>query len=82
MHLDCIYRYHGTYDFISLLNTDDFLTIRVPGMSYKNFILKHLYLEGIGSCSFKWLFDYPGLCGMKGKVGDDGNVTANLVPYY
>ena len=81
MYLDCTYRYRGTYDFVSLLDTDDFLTIRVPGMSYKDFILKHCYLEGIGSCSFKWLFYYPGLCGMKGKVGGDGNVTANLVPH-
>ena len=82
MYLDCVYRYRGTYDFVSLLDTDDFLTIRVPDMSYKDFILKYCYLEGIGSCSFKWLFYYPGLCGMKGKVGEDGNVTANIVPHH
>ena len=81
MYLDCIYRYRRTYDFVSLLDTDDFLTIQVPDMSYKDFILKYCYLEGVGSCSFKWLFYYPGLCGMKAKVGEDGNVTANMVPH-
>ena len=81
MYLDCIYRYRGTYDFVSLLDTDDFLTIREPGLSYKDFLVQYCYLDGIGSCSFRWLFYYPGLCGMKEKVGSDGNVTKYMIPH-
>jgi len=81
MYLDCIYRYRGTYDFVSLLDTDDFLTIRVPGLSYKEFLMQYCYKEGIGSCSFRWLFYSPGLCGMHQKVGKDGNVTKSMTPH-
>ena len=34
----------------------------------------------IGSCRFEKLMYYPD-CGLKGKVGDDGNVTRQLVSY-
>lgn len=81
MYLDCIYRYRGTYDFVSLWDTDDFFTIRVPGMSYKDFLLTHCYKEGVGSCSFKWLFYYPDICGLRKKVGEDGNVTDCINPH-
>ena len=81
MYLDCIYRYRGTYDFVSLLDTDDFFTIRVPGMSYKDFLQNLSHKKDVGSYSFKWLFYYPDACGLKKKVGEDGNVTASLVPH-
>ena len=81
MYLDCIYRYRGTYDFVSLLDTDDFFTIRVPNLSYNDFLVKYCYKEGIGSCSLKWEFYYPGICGMKKDVGEDGNVTASMIPH-
>ena len=81
MYLDCIYRYRGTYDYVSLMDSDDFFTVRVPGMSYKDLIAKYCTGKGIGSCSFDWLWYYPGLCGMKRNVSDDGNVTAAMVPH-
>ena len=34
----------------------------------------------MASCIFKWLWYAPD-CGLKGKVGEDGNVTEQLVTY-
>ncbi len=81
MYLDCIYRYRGTYDFVSLFDTDDFFTLRVPGLSYKEFLVKYCLRKGIGSCSFMWLFYYPGVCGFNKSMRADGNVTASMVPH-
>ena len=78
MYLDCVYRYRGTYDYIILLDTDDFFTVRVPGMSLKDMIVKYCSSKSTGSCEFKWLFYYPELCGLKRNVSEDGNVTAAM----
>ena len=78
MYLDCLYRFRGTYDFITLMDTDDFFTIRAPGMTYKDVIAKYCMGATTGSCSFKWLWYYPGLCGMAGEVPKNGNVTAAI----
>ena len=43
MYLDCLYRYQGTYDYIILLDTDDFITVCVPGMCLKSEILLSQY---------------------------------------
>ena len=48
---------------------------------YKDIIKKYCVNESIGSCHFNWLFYYPGICGMRNKVGEYGNVTAALVPH-
>ena len=40
MYLDCLYRYRGTYDFVSLMDTDDFFTVRVPIQRYYQEILR------------------------------------------
>ena len=81
MYLDCLYRYRGTYDYIILLDSDDFFTVRVPGTSLKEIIMKYCSSKTTGSCGFKWLFYYPGLCGLKRNVSDDGNVTAAMNPH-
>ena len=78
MHLDCVYRYRGTYDYITLLDSDDFLTVRVPGMSLKDMIVKYCSSNTIGSCGLRWLWYAPGVCGLKRKVSEDGNVTAAI----
>ena len=78
MFMDCVYRYRGTYDYIALMDSDDFFTIRDPGMTYKDMIAKYCTGIATGSCSFNWLWYYPGLCGMAGKVAKDGNVTAAI----
>ena len=81
MYLDCVYRYRGTYDYISLLDTDDFFTVRVPGMSLKEMIVKYCSNKTTGSCGFSWLYYYPELCGLKRNVSEDGNVTAAMNPH-
>jgi len=81
MYLDCFYRYRGTYDFVTFMDSDDFFTLQTPGTSYKDIIMKYCTGRSTGSCSFTWLYYYPGLCGMKGKVPKDGNVTAAIVPH-
>ena len=81
MYLDCIYRYRGTYDYITLLDTDDFFTVCVPGMSLKDMIMKYCSSNTTGSCGFKWKFYYPELCGLKRNVSEDGNVTAAMNPH-
>jgi len=73
--MDCVYRYRGTYDFIALMDTNDFFTIRVPGMTYKDMIAKYCTDKTTGSCSFNWLWYYPELCGMAEDVPPNGNVT-------
>ena len=78
-YLDCIYRYRGTYDYVSLMDSDDFFTPRVPGRTFiKDYIQDYCYSKPAGSCTFKWLFYYPGICGMRGQAEEDGNVTAQL----
>ena len=81
-YLDCIYRYRGTYDYVSLMDSDDFFTPRMPGKSsIKDYISEYCFKKSAGSCAFRWLYYYPEVCGMKGKVEEDGNVTAQLVPH-
>ena len=81
MYLDCFYRYRGTYDFVTFMDSDDFFTLRAPGMTYKDVIKRYCTGRTTGSCCFTWLYYYPGLCGMKSKVPEDGNVTAAIVPH-
>ena len=77
--LECIYRFRGTYDYAFPLDTDDFFNPRVPGKSQlKDYIRDYCYEKPAASCMFKWYYYYPLLCGMKGKVGEDGNVTRQL----
>ncbi len=78
--LDCMYRYRGTYDYAFPIDTDDFFTPRFPGKTQlKDYINEYCYVEPYGSCTFKWIWLYPQLCGMKSKVGRDGNVTDSLL---
>lgn len=77
--LECIYHFRGTYDYAFPLDTDDFFNPRVPGKSQlKDYIRDYCYIKPAASCIFKWYFYFPLLCGMKGKVGEDGNVTRQL----
>ena len=80
--LDCAYRFRGTYDYVFPLDSDDFFNPSVPGKTeLKEYILDYCYSAPTGSCSFRWLFYYPDVCGMKGQVGRDGNVTSQLNPH-
>ena len=80
--LDCIYQYRGTYDYAFSLDTDDFFNPQIPGKTnVKDYILKWCYGNSIGSCSFAWVFYYPGACGIKDEPIVDGNVTRVLRSY-
>ena len=80
-HEDCIYRLRGTYDYVMLLDADEFFTPRVvneKGIHY--YVNKCCSYRRCGSCHFHEFMYYPD-CGMKGKVGEDGNITSQLVSY-
>lgn len=76
---DCIYRFRGTYDYVSILDTDDFITPRIPGQTALHYYVNRWCSHPlIGSCALRWMNHYPD-CGLKGQVGEDGNVTSKLV---
>ena len=80
-HEDCIYRLRGTYDYVMLLDADEFFTPRVVNETEIHYYVKRCCSEvSCGSCHFQELMYYPD-CGMKGEVGEDGNITSQLVSY-
>ena len=79
-HEDCIYRYRGTYDYIMLLDVDEFFTPRVINENRIQYYVRRCCGNSCGSCHFHEYMYYPD-CGLKGKVGKDGNITAQLVSY-
>ena len=81
MYLDCIYRYQGTYDFVALMETDEFFTVRIPGMTYKDIILKYCSGKSAYSCTFSWIVYNTTICDLRNDVGENGNVTASLMSH-
>ena len=79
--LGCFYRLRGTYDYISIADTDDFFTPRIPGETdMKHYIQEYCIAKtsNAGSCQFKWRWLYPDVCGTSELVGPDGNVTKTV----
>ena len=75
---DCIYRFRGTYDHVSILDTDDFFIPRIPGLTSMHYYVQRWCGHPlIGSCALRWINYYPD-CGLTGEVGADGNVTSKL----
>ena len=74
---DCIYQLRGTYDYIFMLDTDNFFIPRVPGQKQLHYYIDK-WCPRSGSCSFDWIDYYPD-CGLKGDPGEDGNITSLLV---
>ena len=80
-HEDCIYRLRGTYDYVMLMDADEFFTPRVVNETEIHYYVKRCCSAKLcGSCHFHELMYYPD-CGLKGKAGDDGNITRQLVSY-
>ena len=80
-HEDCIYRLRGTYDYVMLMDADEFFTPRVVNEPEIHYYVKRCCSAKVcGSCQFHRLKYYPD-CGLKGKVGYDGNITRQLVSY-
>lgn len=76
---DCIYRFRTSYDFIFILDTDDFFVPRVPDeKTLHYYIKKHCMGEDTGSCKFRWVEFYPDHYGLTGEPTIGGNMTARL----
>ena len=74
---DCVYRFRNQYDYLFVLDTDDFFVPAVSGepkLSY--YIQKYKCYKG--TYTFQWMYFYPD-CGMEGEVPRDGNITKQLV---
>ena len=69
------------YDYVMLLDIDEFFTPRVVNETKNHYYVKRCCSDkSCGSCHFHEVMYYPD-CGMKGKVGEDGNITSHLVSY-
>ena len=64
---DCIYRLRGTYDYVMLMDADEFFTPRVVNETEIHYYVKRCCSDkSCGSCHFHELMYYPD-CGLKGK---------------
>lgn len=77
---DCIYQFRGTYDYIFILDTDDFFIPRVPGEPSAQYYINELCLEdNKGTCKFRWVEYYPDHYGFNTSLPMVcGNVTSRL----
>lgn len=79
---DCGYRFRNTYDYIVMVDTDDFFTPRVPGESKLHYYIdKYCRAKTTGSCKFKWIEYFPDHYGLNNLTILDGNVTRRLSNY-
>ena len=80
---DCVYRFLGVYDYLVLMDTDDFLTPRVPGETQLYYYInKYCRGQTTGSCKFKWIEFFPDHFGLNESIPIlDGNVTRRLNNY-
>lgn len=80
---DCIYQFRGTYDYIFILDTDDFFTPRVPGEPKAQYYIDKLCVkDSKGTCKFRWVEYYPDHFGLNETIPiPDGNVTMQLKNY-
>ena len=74
---DCVYRFHHQYDYLFVLDTDDFFVPAVSGEPKLPYYIQR-YSCYKGTYTFQWMYFYPD-CGMKGEVPKDGNITKQLV---
>lgn len=75
---DCIYRFSDTYDYLLMVDSDDFFVPRVPGEPKIHYYVNN-WCQNSGTCLLTWVRYYPD-CGV-GQVNEDGNVTAKLSSY-
>ena len=80
---DCLYQFRGTYDYLFILDTDDFFTPRVPGEDKAHYYINRLCVrKDTGSCMFRWVEFYPDYYGFNQSIPlVNGNVT-NLLRSY
>lgn len=79
MTLDCVYRFRGTYDYVFLMDPDDFFTPLLEDRKIQFYVQNYCRGNSIASCQFKWVRYYPD-CGVKSEPNiQDGNVTSRLM---
>ena len=77
-YYSCIQRFQGTYDYVFIMDSDDYFISLVPNTNFKYYIDKYCH---IGSCIFPRIEFYPD-CGVQWKkLGEHGNVTNILVSH-
>ena len=82
MYEDCAYRFRNTYDYIVMVDTDDFFTPRVPGEGKLHYYIdKYCRGKTTGSCKFKWIEFFPDHYGLNNATVNDGNITRRLANY-
>ncbi len=79
---DCPYRFLGTYDYIVMVDTDDFFTPRVTEEKHIHYYINR-FCRGkkIGSCKFKWVEYFPDKYRNSSMKTDDGNITRSLLDF-
>lgn len=76
---DCVYRFRTTYDFIFILDTDDFFTPRILEEKKLHYYIKRYCMgDRVGSCKFRWVEFYPDHYGLSSQPTVGGNMTARL----
>jgi hypothetical protein len=80
---DCVYQFRGTYDYVFILDTDDFFVPREPGEPHaQHYIKKYCWEDNKGTCKFRWIEYFPDHFGLDPKVPlVHGNVTSRLTNY-
>ena len=79
---DCIYQFRGTYDYVFILDTDDFFTPREPNQPKAQYYIDKLCVrERKGTCKFRWVEYYPDHYGLNTTTPPHGNLTAQLKSY-
>ncbi len=84
MYEDCPYRFLGTYDYIVMLDTDDFFIPRVTGEEHIHYYINKFCSGKIGSCKLKWVTFFPDVYGFEFHSDistKDGNITRSLKNY-
>ena len=77
-YYSCIQRFQGTYDYVFVMDSDDFFIPLLPNTNFKYHIDRYCH---IGSCIFPRTEFYPD-CGVQWKkLGEHGNVTKILVSH-
>ena len=80
---DCLYQFRGTYDYVFILDTDDFFTPRVPSEPHVQYYIDNLCRSGKKcSCKFRWVEYYPDSFGLNASIPlISGNMTSQLMNY-
>lgn len=80
---DCIYQFRGVYDYVYILDTDDFFNPRVPGETKVQYYIDRMCVRNkVGTCKFRWVEFYPDFYHMNTSISvADGNVTKQLLNF-